>query len=83
MLSEDKVKDRLSIPFFMGIFGELDHWYHRFVVIWYHNFGKMQYGKLYKTTENVLFAMLILLKMIKKLLTFQSGYDMLIMLGWL
>ncbi len=34
-------------------------------------------------TENVLFAMLILLKMIKKLLTFQSGYDMLIMLGWL
>lgn len=36
MLSEDKVKDRLSIPFFMGIFGELDHWYHLFVSIYYH-----------------------------------------------
>ena len=66
MYSEDKVKDRLSIPFFIGNLGELDHWYHLFVVIWYHNFGKMQYGKLSKLTENVLFAMLNLLKMIKK-----------------
>ena len=33
ILSEEKRKDRLSIPFFIGIFGELDHWYHLFVVI--------------------------------------------------
>ena len=81
MLSEDKVKDRLSIPFFMGIFGELDHWYHLFVVIWYHNFGKMQYGKLYKLTENDLNTMLKLAIVYKYLLTFFSGCDMLIMLG--
>ena len=41
----------------------------------------MQYGILYKTTENILFAMLNLLKIDKILLTFLIDYDMLIMLG--
>ena len=41
----------------------------------------MQYGKLYKMTEIILFAMLNLLKVYKYLLTFLNGYDMIIMLG--
>ena len=75
------MKDRLSIPFFMGILGELDHWYHLFVVISYHNFLKMQYGKLYKVMENVLNTMLKLYKIMKFLLTSWNGYDILSMLG--
>jgi len=41
----------------------------------------MQYGILYKLTENVLNTMLKLLIIYKFLLTFSFGYDMLIMLG--
>ena len=39
MFSEDVVKTRLSILFFMRIFGELDHWYHLFVAIYYNVFS--------------------------------------------
>ena len=38
----------------MGIFGELDHWYHLFVFIYYHTFSKIQYGMLYKMHSFVL-----------------------------
>ena len=41
----------------------------------------MQYGMLYKVTENDLNKMLKLLIIYKNLLTFPERYDMLIMLG--
>ena len=79
--SEDKVKDRLSIPFFMGIFGELDHWYHLFVFIYYHNLSKMQDGILYNLTQISFCNPTILLFVTKFPLTFDFGYGMLNMLG--
>ena len=73
MLSEDKVKDRLSIPFFMGIFGERDHWYHLFVSIYYHIPRKNQYGILYKATGKLFYKVQELFNLRKETIDISFG----------